>query len=80
MLNSHQAELFEAIQESIIPRWSKPTIKLYFSVFVALSCAYASGYDGSLFTGLLSMPFFQATFKTGIDGSKVSTIASLYTV
>jgi hypothetical protein len=49
-------------------------------VFVAFLCACANGYDGTLLTGILSMPHFQATFKTGVDGPKVSLIACLYTV
>lgn len=75
-----QAELYEALKESEIRRWSKESIHLYFSVFVAFLCACANGYDGTLLTGILSMPHFQSTFKTGVDGPKVSLIACLYTV
>ncbi|GFZ48442.1 hypothetical protein JCM24511_06190 [Saitozyma sp. JCM 24511] len=74
------AELYEALKESEIRRWSKESIHLYFSVFVAFLCACANGYDGTLLTGILSMPHFQSTFKTGVDGPKVSLIACLYTV
>ncbi|CAD6586862.1 MAG: hypothetical protein TREMPRED_004571 [Tremellales sp. Tagirdzhanova-0007] len=78
--NLHNAALEEAIRNSHVPRWSRTNIKLYFSVFVAFLSAVANGYDSSLLAGILSMPHFQDTFKTGIDGSKVSLIASLYTV
>lgn len=78
--NLHNAALYEAIQTTNIRRWSKTSVHLYFAIFVAFCCSCANGYDGTLFTGILSMPHFQSTFHTGTVGSKVSTIASLYTV
>ncbi|KAK6908653.1 hypothetical protein I204_02054 [Kwoniella mangroviensis CBS 8886] len=74
------AELYAAIHESQIPRWSKRSIHLYFAVFVSFCCACANGYDGSLMTAVLAMPHFQNTFHSGTTGPKVSVIFSLYTV
>ncbi|WWC73874.1 uncharacterized protein I206_107846 [Kwoniella pini CBS 10737] len=74
------AELYAAIQESNIPRWSRRSIHLYFAVFVSFCCACANGYDGSLMTAVLAMPHFQNTFHSGTTGPKVSVIFSLYTV
>ncbi|WVW87123.1 hypothetical protein I302_109180 [Kwoniella bestiolae CBS 10118] len=74
------AELYAAIHESRIPRWSKRSIHLYFAVFVSFCCACANGYDGSLMTAVLAMPHFQNTFHSGTTGPKVSVIFSLYTV
>lgn len=74
------AAMYAAIQESYIPRWSRNSIKLYFSVFIAFCCSCANGYDGSLMTALIAMPYFQDTFKSGTDGPKVSLIFSMYTV
>ena len=75
-----QIALYEALNESEIKRWSKTSIQLYTAVFIGFLCSCANGYDGSLFSGILSMPYFQSTFQSGIDGKKVSLIASLYTV
>ncbi|KAK8844527.1 hypothetical protein IAR55_006373 [Kwoniella newhampshirensis] len=74
------AELYAAIQETNIPKWSKESRHLYFAVFIAFCCACANGYDGSLMTAVLAMPHFQNTFHSGTTGSKVSVIFSLYTV
>ncbi|KAI0477863.1 lactose permease [Xylariaceae sp. FL0804] len=75
------AELFAALQESTIQRWSKESIHLYFSIFIAFCCACANGYDGSLLTGVIAMPYFQDTFNlVGTTGPKVSVMFSLYTV
>ncbi|WWC66064.1 uncharacterized protein I303_108686 [Kwoniella dejecticola CBS 10117] len=74
------AELYAAIQESHIPRWSRRSIHLYFAVFISFCCACANGYDGSLMTAVLAMPHFQNTFHSGTTGPKVSVIFSLYTV
>ena len=78
--NALQAALYEALQASKIDPWSRTTWHLYFAIFVAFCCSCANGYDGSLLTGILSMPFFQSTFNSGITGPKVSLIACLYTV
>ncbi|KAL5341983.1 general substrate transporter [Aspergillus crustosus] len=78
--NVFNAELFAAINETKIERWSKTSIHLYFCIFVAFCCACANGYDGSLMGSVLAMDHFQATFKTGMDGSQVSVVTSLYTV
>ena len=72
--------MYEAIQEADIKTTSKSTLHLFFSVFIALCCSFINGYDGSLLTGILAMPHFQATFGTTTTGSKVSLLASLYTV
>ncbi|ORY28829.1 lactose permease [Naematelia encephala] len=74
------AELFAAVKESKIERWSRTSIHLYFSVFIAFCCACANGYDGSLMTAILAMPHFQDTFHSGTTGTKVSVIFSLYTI
>ncbi|KAK3989939.1 putative transporter [Cladorrhinum sp. PSN332] len=76
----HNAELFAAIQESNINPRSKESFQLYWCIFVAFLCACANGYDGSLMTSILAMPFFQEKFKSGTTGSTVSVIFSLYTV
>ncbi|KAJ5915599.1 hypothetical protein N7466_011532 [Penicillium verhagenii] len=74
------AELFAAIEETQIERWSKTSIHLYFCVFVAFLCACANGYDGSLMGSVLAMSHYQDVFKTGLTGEKVSVVTSLYTV
>ncbi|WWC85604.1 uncharacterized protein L201_000468 [Kwoniella dendrophila CBS 6074] len=74
------AELYAAIHESYIPKWSKRSIHLYFSVFIAFCCACANGYDGSLMTAVLAMPHFENTFHTNDSPTTVSVIFSLYTV
>ncbi|KAJ5938119.1 hypothetical protein N7454_004461 [Penicillium verhagenii] len=74
------AELFAAIEETQIERWSKTSIHLYFCVFVAFLCACANGYDGSLMGSVLAMSHYQEVFKTGLTGEKVSVVTSLYTV
>ncbi|KAJ5561890.1 hypothetical protein N7535_003646 [Penicillium sp. DV-2018c] len=76
----HNADLFAAIEETKIERWSKETIHLYFCIFVAFCCACANGYDGSLMGSILAMDHYQEIFKTGMDGPKVSVVMSLYTV
>ena len=75
-----QIALYEALNESEIKRWSKTSIHMYTAVFIGFLCSCANGYDGSLFSGILSMPYFQSTFQSDIEGPKVSLIASLYTV
>ncbi|KAJ5664377.1 hypothetical protein N7507_005108 [Penicillium longicatenatum] len=74
------AELFAAIKETKIERWSKTSIHLYFCIFVAFLCACANGYDGSLMGSVLAMSHYQEVFKTGLTGEKVSVVTSLYTV
>jgi len=74
------AELYAAIQETKIERWSRESLHLYFAVFVAFCCACANGYDGSLMTAILAMPHFQKTFDSGTTTVNVSIIFSLYTV
>ncbi|PSS00689.1 putative MFS lactose permease [Coniella lustricola] len=76
----HNAELFAAVQETKIERWSKSSIKLYFAVLVAFACACANGYDGSLIGSITAMDSFRATFHTELTGTKVSIISSLYNV
>lgn len=75
-----QAELFAAIQESKIKRWSKESIQIYYAVFIAFCCACANGYDGSLIGSITAMQSFMDTFHTELTGSKVSIISSLYSV
>jgi len=74
------AELFAAIEETKIERWSKTSLHLYFGIFVAFCCACANGYDGSLMGSVLAMSHYQDVFHTGTDGQKVSVVVSLYTV
>ncbi|KAL4805401.1 general substrate transporter [Aspergillus unguis] len=74
------AELFAAINETKIERWSKTSIHLYFCIFIAFCCACANGYDGSLMGSVFAMEHFQNVFHTGMTGSKVSVVTSLYTV
>lgn len=74
------ADLFAAIEETKIERWSKESLHLYFCIFVAFCCACANGYDGSLMGSILAMDHYQNVFKTGMDGPKVSVVTSLYTV
>ncbi|GES60017.1 MFS lactose permease [Aspergillus terreus] len=74
------AELAAALEETKIERWSKTSIHLYFSIFVAFCCACANGYDGSLMGSVLAMDHYQKVFNTGMDGPKVSLVTSLYTV
>lgn len=76
----HNAELYAAIKEANIKPWSRESIHLYFSIFVAFCCACANGYDGSLMTSIIDMPEFQKVFHTGTKGVQVSIIFSLYTV
>jgi hypothetical protein len=42
----YNAELYAAINDTPIPRWSKESIHLYFCIFVSFCCACANGYDG----------------------------------
>ncbi|KAL4816214.1 general substrate transporter [Aspergillus spinulosporus] len=74
------AELFAAVNETKIERWSKTSIHLYFCIFISFCCACANGYDGSLMGAVFAMDHYQATFKTGMTGEKVSVVTSLYTV
>ncbi|KAL4954469.1 general substrate transporter [Aspergillus filifer] len=74
------AELFAAINETKIERWSKTSIHLYFCIFIAFCCACANGYDGSLMGAVMAMNHYQLTFNTGLTGPKVSVVTSLYTV
>ncbi|CRG88476.1 Lactose permease [Talaromyces islandicus] len=74
------AELYAAIEETSIERWSKTSIHLYFAIFVSFCCACANGYDGSLMGAALAMDYFQSTFHTGLSGEKVSVVTALYTV
>ncbi|KAL4866130.1 hypothetical protein BDV12DRAFT_138511 [Aspergillus spectabilis] len=74
------AELYAAVNETKIERWSKTSIHLYFCIFISFCCACANGYDGSLMGSVLAMKHFQNTFHIGMDGSKVSVVTSLYTV
>ncbi|KAL3459460.1 general substrate transporter [Aspergillus heterothallicus] len=76
----YNAELFAAIQESDIPRWSKTNIHLYFCVFIAFCCACANGYDGSLIGAITVMPHFQSTMHSTSSGWQVSVVSSLYSV
>ncbi|KKK14300.1 hypothetical protein ARAM_000796 [Aspergillus rambellii] len=76
----HSAELFAAINETKIERWSKTSLHLYFCIFVSFCCACANGYDGSLMGSVLAMAHYQKTFNTGMSGQKVSVVTSLYTV
>ncbi|KAL2860104.1 general substrate transporter [Aspergillus pseudodeflectus] len=78
--NVFNAELYAAVNETKIEKWSKTSIHLYFCIFVAFCCACANGYDGSLMGAVLAMDHYQATFKTGMDGPEVSVVTSLYTV
>lgn len=74
------AELFAAIQESEIPRWSKSSMQLYFFFFIAFCCSCANGYDGSLMSAILAMKHFQSTFGSGLVGQKTSLLSALYSV
>ncbi|KAJ5741009.1 hypothetical protein N7493_000881 [Penicillium malachiteum] len=76
----YNAELYAAIQESNIPRWSADTRKLYYCVFVAFCCACANGYDGSLIGSITVMPHFKATMHSQNSGWQVSVVSSLYSV
>ncbi|KAL2835828.1 general substrate transporter [Aspergillus pseudoustus] len=76
----YNAELYAAIQESNIPRWSKTSIHLYWCVFIAFCCACANGYDGSLIGAITVMPHFQSTMKSRDAGWQVSVVSSLYSV
>ncbi|KAJ5491234.1 hypothetical protein N7539_002801 [Penicillium diatomitis] len=76
----YNAELFAAIEETNIRRWSKESIHLYFCIFVAFLCACANGYDGSLMGSVLAMDQYQNVFHVGMTGQKVSVVTSLYTV
>ncbi|KAJ5682187.1 hypothetical protein N7462_005352 [Penicillium macrosclerotiorum] len=85
----HNAELFAAIEETKIERWSKTSLHLYSKllypritvcIFVSFLCACANGYDGSLMGSVLAMSHYQEVFRTGLTGEKVSVVTSLYTV
>ncbi|KAL4985747.1 general substrate transporter [Aspergillus falconensis] len=71
------AELFAAINETKIERWSRTRAVC---IFVSFCCACANGYDGSLMGAVFAMDHFQYTFNTGMTGQKVSVVTSLYTV
>ncbi|PKY06172.1 general substrate transporter [Aspergillus campestris IBT 28561] len=76
----YNAELYAAIQESNIPRWSRAAIHLYLCVFIAFCCACANGYDGSLMGSITVMPHFKSVMHSENDGWKVSVMTSLYSV
>ncbi|KAK4129098.1 general substrate transporter [Parathielavia appendiculata] len=76
----HNAELFAAIKEAKIEPWSKESIHLYFSIFIAFCCACANGYDGSLMTAIIGMPTFQSTLDVADTGQKAAVIFSMYSV
>ncbi|OJJ00764.1 hypothetical protein ASPVEDRAFT_40295 [Aspergillus versicolor CBS 583.65] len=76
----YNADLYAAINETQIEKWSATSIHLYFCIFVAFCCACANGYDGSLMGSVFAMDHYQATFHTGKTGEKVSVVTSLYTV
>lgn len=73
-------ELLAAIAATHVPTWSKSSIKLYLCIFCACCCAFANGFDGSLFTAILAMPHFQKTFNVETTGPKIGAMSSLYTV
>jgi len=73
------AEMYAAISETHIKKWSKESFHLYFCIFVAFCCACANGYDGSLMTGILGMPYFKARFAAG-ENVNTSIIFAIYTV
>ncbi|KAL1412442.1 hypothetical protein Q8F55_000187 [Vanrija albida] len=72
------AELTAALEATPLPRWSRAALKLYLSIFVALCCSYANGYDGSVMTALIAMDHFQRRFKSGTTGGKVGAIFGVY--
>ncbi|KAI3320185.1 lactose permease [Xylariaceae sp. AK1471] len=74
------AELYAALQETKINKWSKESRTLYLAIFTSFLCACANGYDGSLLTGIIAMQQFQDVFKSGKTGPTVSLLFSLYTV
>ncbi|KAK3309813.1 general substrate transporter [Chaetomium strumarium] len=76
----YNAELFAAIKEANINPWSKTSLHLYWSVFVAFCCACANGYDGSLMTSIIAMPTFQEQFGVKSVGPTAAVIFSLYVV
>ncbi|KAL2170798.1 hypothetical protein VTG60DRAFT_4453 [Thermothelomyces hinnuleus] len=76
----HNAELYAAILEAKIEPWSRTSIHLYFSIFIAFCCACANGYDGSLMTSIIAMPRFQQTFDVGKVGTGAAVVFSLYVV
>lgn len=76
----YNAELYAAIQESNIPKWSRSTLLLYWCVFIAFCCACANGYDGSLMGSITVMPHFKATMGTQDEGWQVSVMTALYSV
>ncbi|ORY33140.1 putative MFS lactose permease [Naematelia encephala] len=78
--NVYNAELYAAIHEDPIAKWSKSSRKLYFAIFTSLLCIVVAGYDASLMTSLIAMESFQETFKTGPTGSTISLIFGIYTV
>lgn len=55
-------------------------IKRIVSIFVAFCCACANGYDGSLMTGIIAMPYFEKVYDIDAYPVKTSLIMSLYTV
>ncbi|KAL2161721.1 hypothetical protein VTH06DRAFT_8283 [Thermothelomyces fergusii] len=76
----HNAELYAAIHEAKIDPWSRTSIHLYFSIFIAFCCACANGYDGSLMTSIIAMPHFQQRFGVGKVGTGAAVVFSLYVV
>ncbi|KZO91381.1 general substrate transporter [Calocera viscosa TUFC12733] len=79
-LKVRNARFATAVRNSPIKQWSKESVHLYFACFVSFLCACANGYDGSLFSGLSPMPYYQSFFQSGTVGNKVSLIFSMYTV
>lgn len=55
-------------------------LKLLVYIFIAFCCSCANGYDGSLMTAILAMPYYKQTFDSGLVGQKVSLLSSLYSV
>lgn len=49
-------------------------------IAVCFCCSCANGYDGSLMSSILAMPFFKAKFDSGLVGQKTSLLSALYSV
>ncbi|EED19116.1 MFS lactose permease, putative [Talaromyces stipitatus ATCC 10500] len=76
----HSAELFAAIKETPLPRWSKASIRLYCFIAVCFCCSCANGYDGSLMSSIVAMPAFKNKFDSGLTGQRVSLLNALYSI
>ncbi|KFY17944.1 hypothetical protein V492_00273 [Pseudogymnoascus sp. VKM F-4246] len=74
----------KAFQQAIIkepPRpWSIPSIKLYLVVIVGFCCSTANGYDGSLFSTLLSNDAFKNFFHVDNAGSWTGIVTAMYQI